>query len=39
MRGPEHLIRVFELAAGAGALLRPELAVSRMTDYLTGHRS
>jgi Protein of unknown function (DUF993) len=33
-RSREHLIRVFELAAAAGALLRPGLAVSRMTRYL-----
>ncbi len=33
-RAPEHLVRVFELAAAAGALLRPELAVSRMAEYL-----
>jgi len=33
-RTPEHLIRVFELAAGAGALLEPGLAVRRMTEYL-----
>ena len=33
-RAPEHLIRVFELAAGAGALLEPGLAVGRMTEYL-----
>jgi len=33
-RAPEHLVRVFELAAGAGALLDPGLAVSRMTGYL-----
>ena len=29
-----HLIRVFEQAAAAGALLRPGLAVERMTGYL-----
>jgi Protein of unknown function (DUF993) len=34
-RSRDHLIRVFELAAAAGALLRPGLAVSRMTQYLT----
>jgi hypothetical protein len=34
-RSRGHLIRVFELAAAAGALLRPGLAVSRMTQYLT----
>jgi Protein of unknown function (DUF993) len=33
-RTPGHLIRVFELAAGAGALLEPGLAVARMQDYL-----
>jgi Protein of unknown function (DUF993) len=35
-RQPEHLIRVFELAAQARALLDPELAVARMTAYLAG---
>jgi hypothetical protein len=34
-RSRDHLIRVFELAAAAGALLRSGLAVSRMTQYLT----
>ena len=29
-----HLIRVFELAAAAGALGKPELAVARMTELL-----
>ena len=33
-RAPGHLIRVFELAAGAGALLEPGLAVARMAEYL-----
>jgi hypothetical protein len=33
-RSREHLIRVFELAAAAGALLRPGLAVSRMAGFL-----
>ena len=33
-RAPEHLVRVFELAAAAGALLHPELAVARMQQYL-----
>jgi Protein of unknown function (DUF993) len=33
-RAPEHLARVFELAAAAGALLRPGLAAERMTAYL-----
>jgi Protein of unknown function (DUF993) len=31
-----HLSRVFELAAAAGALRDPELAVARMTEYLAG---
>jgi hypothetical protein len=34
-RTPDHLIRVFELAAAAGTLLEPDLAASRMTEYLT----
>jgi len=33
-RPPEHLIRVFELAADAGALLEPALAAGRMSEYL-----
>ena len=33
-RPAEHLIRVFELAAAAGALPDPELAVSRMGAFL-----
>jgi len=33
-RAPEHLVRVFELAAAADALLDPGLAVSRMSGYL-----
>ncbi len=33
-RPPEHLIRVFELAARARALREPGLAVGRMTGYL-----
>jgi Protein of unknown function (DUF993) len=33
-RPAAHLIRVFELAAAAGALLNPGLAVERMTRYL-----
>jgi hypothetical protein len=33
-RPPTHLTRVFELAAGAGALTDPDLAVSRMTAFL-----
>jgi len=35
-RPAEHLSRVFELAAAAGALRDPELAVARMTAYLAG---
>lgn len=35
-RSLAHLTRVFELAAEARALLDPELAVSRMSAYLTG---
>jgi hypothetical protein len=35
-RSAVHLIGVFELAAQARALLDPELAVSRMTEYLAG---
>jgi hypothetical protein len=34
-RAPDHLIRVFELAAAAGVLLEPDLAVARMSEYLT----
>jgi Protein of unknown function (DUF993) len=33
-RSAAHLIRVFELAAAARALLDPELAVGRMREYL-----
>jgi len=33
-RTADHLIRVFELAAGAGALRDPDLAVSRMARFL-----
>jgi Protein of unknown function (DUF993) len=33
-RSAEHLIGVFELAAAAGALRDPELAVDRMSEYL-----
>jgi hypothetical protein len=33
-RSPEHLTQVFELAAAAGALRDPDLAVERMTQYL-----
>ena len=33
-RSAGHLIRVFELAAAAGALRDPELAVARMTHFI-----
>jgi hypothetical protein len=33
-RSASHLVRVFELAAAAGALADPDLAVSRMTAFL-----
>ena len=33
-RTTEHLVRIFELAAGAGALTEPELAVYRMAQLL-----
>jgi hypothetical protein len=33
-RPAEHLIRVFELAAAAGALADPDLAVGRMSEFL-----
>jgi hypothetical protein len=33
-RSPEHLGRVFELAAAAGALRDPAVAVARMAEYL-----
>ena len=33
-RTADHLVRVFERAAAAGALLYPGLAVERMTSYL-----
>jgi Protein of unknown function (DUF993) len=36
-RPAEHLIRVFELAAEAGALTDPDLAVSRMSAFLKVH--
>ncbi len=35
-RPASHLVRVFELAAAAGALADPDLAVSRMTAFLKG---
>ncbi len=38
-RAPEHLVRVFELAARAGALLDPGLAVARMGEYLAAAAS
>lgn len=34
-RPPGHLIRVYELAAAAGALTQPELAAGRMSEMLT----
>jgi Protein of unknown function (DUF993) len=34
-RSAAHLIRVFELAAAAGALLSPDLAVERMNRFLS----
>ena len=36
-RSAGHLIRVFELAAAAGALADPDLAVSRMSEFLRAH--
>jgi uncharacterized protein DUF993 len=36
LRSPAHLIKVFELAAQAGALLRPELAIERLGEYVAG---
>jgi hypothetical protein len=33
-RSPGHLIQVFELAAAAGALTDPDLAVVRMSAFL-----
>jgi len=38
-RSTAHLIRVFELAAAARALLDPELAVTRMHEYLARQAS
>ena len=38
-RSAAHLIRVFELAAAARALLDPELAVTRMHEYLASQAS
>jgi hypothetical protein len=38
-RSPGHLAGVFELAAAAGALREPELAVRRMSRYLAGVRA
>jgi hypothetical protein len=35
-RTTAHLVQVFELAAAAGALTEPELAVARMTELLEG---
>ena len=36
-RSPGHLIQVFELAAAAGALTDPDLAVGRMTAFMKEH--
>lgn len=36
-RPASHLIKVFELAAAAGALTDPDLAVARMTAFLKEH--
>ncbi len=36
-RSADHLTRVFELAAAAGALTDPDVAVSRMTAFLKEH--
>jgi Protein of unknown function (DUF993) len=36
-RPASHLVKVFELAAAAGALTDPDLAVSRMTAFLKDH--
>ena len=36
-RSAAHLIRVFELAAAAGALTDPDLAVARMTAFVKEH--
>ena len=36
-RSADHLTRVFELAAAAGAVTDPDLAVSRMTAFLKEH--
>ena len=36
-RSPGHLIRVFELAAAAGALTDPDLAAVRMSAFLKEH--
>jgi hypothetical protein len=33
-RSTAHLVEVFELAAACGALIRPDLAVERMTQLL-----
>jgi hypothetical protein len=35
-RPAAHLVRIFELAVTARALLEPDLAVDRMTEYLAG---
>jgi hypothetical protein len=36
-RPPGHLVNVFELAAAAGALTDPDLAVNRMTAFMKEH--
>jgi hypothetical protein len=36
-RSAAHLTRVFELAAAAGALADPDLAVGRMAAFLKEH--
>jgi hypothetical protein len=33
-RSRAHLVEVFRLAAGAGALRDPELSIERMTQFL-----
>lgn len=38
-RPAAHLVRVFELAAAAGALTEPELAVERMSRYLADEKA
>jgi hypothetical protein len=38
-RVADHFVDVFELAAAAGAILDPELAIARMTQFLEGEQS